>query len=280
MTLWNRIKTAFAGTPAKPAAAGPIDERIYEAPWQARAAARSRETTATVAKAPDEVRRLQALLRSPDRAERDRARAELAWVHAGGAATPVARPAPCREAVVLVLDRSASMGTPDYPPNRLEAAKAAAREFLSIKAGRTPEDLVAIVGFHEEAHVVSGFRTAGAERAALEAALGALSPYDGTDIAAGLVTAEGLFAGVSRIAPPKLLQNPRPRRPPHGPAPPMKAHGVVIDVVGIGGSPADVNEASLRQVASVVDGVARYRFIRDWHELVAHFRRLADRIVR
>ena len=48
-----------------------------------------------------------------------------------------------------------------------------------------------------------------------------------------------------------------------------------IDVIGIGGSPADVNEAQLKQVASVVDGKLRYWFIRDVGSLQRRFEALA-----
>lgn len=52
---------------------------------------------------------------------------------------------------------------------------------------------------------------------------------------------------------------------------------VVIDVVGIGPAATEVNEELLREVASVVQGQARYRFIRDSRTLVAHYTQLASK---
>ena len=44
-----------------------------------------------------------------------------------------------------------------------------------------------------------------------------------------------------------------------------------LDIIGIGGSPADVDEDSLRRMASVVNGEIRYWFILSVGELVRKF---------
>ena len=57
----------------------------------------------------------------------------------------------------------------------------------------------------------------------------------------------------------------------------LKAAGVIIDVVGIGPTSSDVNEDLLKQLASVVEGELRYRFIKDHRTLVQHYTQLANK---
>ena len=57
----------------------------------------------------------------------------------------------------------------------------------------------------------------------------------------------------------------------------LKAAGVIIDVVGIGPNPRKVNEKLLKQLASVVEGELRYRFIKDHRTLVQHYTQLANK---
>ena len=57
----------------------------------------------------------------------------------------------------------------------------------------------------------------------------------------------------------------------------LKAAGVIIDVVGIGPTPCDVNEDLLKRLASVVEGELRYRFIKDHRTLVQHYTQLANK---
>ena len=57
----------------------------------------------------------------------------------------------------------------------------------------------------------------------------------------------------------------------------LKSKGVVIDVIGVGSAPSGVDEKLLRNVASVVEGEARYRFIKDQQTLVAHYTQLANK---
>ena len=59
----------------------------------------------------------------------------------------------------------------------------------------------------------------------------------------------------------------------------LKADGIQIDIIGIGGSPEEVNEPCLKRMASVVDGELRYWFIDSVGELVRRFETLALRKV-
>jgi len=57
----------------------------------------------------------------------------------------------------------------------------------------------------------------------------------------------------------------------------LKARGVVIDVIGIGDQPDNVDEKLLRKVASVIDGETRYQFIKDQQTLVSQMTALGNK---
>jgi Mg-chelatase subunit ChlD len=173
------------------------------------------------------------------------------------------------------------MGSYDYPPCRLDAAVEAAAEMIRIRAERDPRDEVGIVTFHDDAQVLAGLTCLREGRGHLVETMKGLQPYDGTDIGAGLCAAGGLLAScISVLCNRIVLLTDGYGGDPVGVASELKGSGVVIDVIGIGGSPAAVNEQLLRQVASTVDGELRYRFIADRAELFEHFRRLADKLVK
>lgn len=59
----------------------------------------------------------------------------------------------------------------------------------------------------------------------------------------------------------------------------LKSIGVTIDCIGIGGSPDDVDERLLRQIASRdADGSIRYCFIGDQEQLIQKYQTLAHHI--
>ena len=60
----------------------------------------------------------------------------------------------------------------------------------------------------------------------------------------------------------------------------LKGRGIQLDIIGIGGSPAEVNEADLKRMASVVNGQRRYWFIESADALVERFEALALREIR
>jgi hypothetical protein len=55
----------------------------------------------------------------------------------------------------------------------------------------------------------------------------------------------------------------------------LKQAGIRLDIIGIGGSPSQVNEHELKQMASFFEGQLRYWFIRDTATLVRKFEALA-----
>jgi predicted metal-dependent phosphotriesterase family hydrolase len=57
----------------------------------------------------------------------------------------------------------------------------------------------------------------------------------------------------------------------------IKEKEIQLDIIGIGGSPEEVDEPLLRRMASVMQGQQRYWFIRSVGELVQRFEALALR---
>jgi len=99
-------------------------------------------------------------------------------------------PRPLREGtVILAFDVSASMAATDIAPTRMEAAKAAAREFVL----RQPQSVrLGVVAFGGTGLVT---QEATADRAPVLAAIDRLTPQGGTGLARGLQTALSSIVG-------------------------------------------------------------------------------------
>jgi hypothetical protein len=114
-------------------------------------------------------------------------------------------------------------------------------------------------------------------------ALAGLSADGGTNLASGLEAVADIFENepVSNRARHAILQTDGRGGEPLVVAIKLREElGVVIDVVGIGGSPSEVNEALLRQVATTEpDGSNHYRFVKDLQTLCEHYRRLATGLI-
>lgn len=183
---------------------------------------------------------------------------------------------------VLVNDKSASMGTKDYRPSRLEGSKKAAEQFIRLRAKSSPDDRVAIVAFTESAETIVPLASI-SETATIISKLKTLKATDGTDIAAGLRAAKHIFLDSASLDNPKgrfyrtlLLTDD------HGGKPLKIANelkhrlNVLVEVIGIGGKPSAVNEKLLRKVATTdPDGFTHYWFIRDSDSLITHYSELA-----
>ena len=189
---------------------------------------------------------------------------------------------------VCVLDKSYSMDESDYPPTRLEAGKKAIREFAEKKRSVKPDDQLALVTFGSTATIVMpafrlrdaqafgefevqlrNVRTGGGTSLdyafeSVRTALGRGLPSRGSGM--GSVEVHVLTDGHSDGRPERLADI-------------LKSEGVVIEIVGIGGTPRDVNERLLKRCASRRNGEILYRFIGDGdsEQLVQHFGRLALR---
>jgi Mg-chelatase subunit ChlD len=184
-----------------------------------------------------------------------------------------------REQTVFVVDKSGSMAEQhDSRFSKMDAAIRANSSLVLHKAQIDPYDEIGIVTFEDFAMPVLNLCPIQTRRRDILQALQSLTPGGGTDINAGLEAARDMFDWnrndvVRRIV---LLTDGHGGYPLQT-ASDLKGQGVVIDVIGVGDSPANVDEKLLKKVASVVQGELRYRFIKDQQTLVAHYTQLANK---
>jgi Ca-activated chloride channel family protein len=118
--------------------------------------------------------------------------------------------------VVLAFDVSGSMAATDMQPTRMEAAKAAARAFVS----RQPESiLIGVVAFSDAGFSVT---VPTDDQAAVLAAIDRLGPERGTSIARGIVSSMTAIATSARDPEAGYYTN---RSPEPDPLPPVVAPG-------------------------------------------------------
>jgi Mg-chelatase subunit ChlD len=184
-----------------------------------------------------------------------------------------------RELLHLIIDVSWSMAEAfDEHCAKLEAAIRAAVALTLQKATRDQDDEIGLITFSSIAQLYLGLTILRLSKTKLIQAIQSLQPCDGTDINSGLVMASDHFIWdrqdvVRRIV---LLTDGHGGRPLQTAAE-LKERGVVIDVIGIGPTPDAVDESLLRQVASTVDGISRYRFVKDQRTLVNLYTQLGGK---
>ncbi len=181
---------------------------------------------------------------------------------------------------VLVLDASGSMLADDWPPTRLRAAQDSAVAFCTRVAEDEPQARVAIVAYGSRAKTCCGL-TPAENQSALTRAIDGISCLGSTNIRGGLKEANELLARSSGPRQVVLLTDGHnTERDPLFIAKKLK-RGTVVDCVGIGARPEDVDEELLRAIASEYpDGSKRYRWIGEKERLIRHFTELAGRISR
>jgi Mg-chelatase subunit ChlD len=182
---------------------------------------------------------------------------------------------------VLVIDGSPSMHDTDWPPSRMAAAQQAAMAFVKRLFSEEPDAMVAIVSYGDYATLLCDLTTV-ANYHQLKKGINSIEGGSGTNITAGLEIALDLRSKSQRTGQVVLLtdgwhntgSDPKPISD-------KLREKATIECIGIGGSPADVDEELLKYIASSrPDGSKRYRWIGDKERLVEHFHNLAGRIVR
>ena len=186
----------------------------------------------------------------------------------------------CRDAV-LIIDASGSMFETDWKPSRLRAAQEAGHAYIRRLCSEESNARVAVVAYGSNAKLVVGL-TCVRKHGELILCINSIKGLGCTNITAGLSIAFRLLKANQRNGQAILLTDGGHNV---GSAPNHIAKDLkkcaVIECVGIGGSPADVDEGLLRQIASSYpDGSKRYRWIGDKERLVEHFHNLAGRLVR
>lgn len=182
---------------------------------------------------------------------------------------------------VLVLDASGSMDMDDWPPTRLDAAKDAAKAFVQRLADEQPDARVGIVAYGTYSQFTRGL-TEASRTWAINKAIDSIRDLGATNITAGLRTALqalGRPAGQCQVV---LLTDGHHNE---GVGPEKVARKLreiaVLESVGIGGRPRDVDERLLKDISSAYpDGSKRYHWIGDRKQLVQHFHKLAGGLKR
>lgn len=185
-------------------------------------------------------------------------------------------------AAVLVIDQSGSMAESDWLPSRLMAAQEAAKAFVDRLAREEPTAEVAVIGYSCSATVAIRFTPVTAAPK-IRRAIDGLSPLASTDLHAGLSKALRLLQQASNPTKQVITLSDGHANPGRGGervAARIRALAV-HETIGIGGTPADVDERLLKTLASdAPNGGKRYRFIGDREQLIQQFQTLAGRITR
>ncbi len=181
--------------------------------------------------------------------------------------------------VIFVIDHSGSMASKDYPPNRLEAAKEAAIEYVQTLASKYINANIAVVSFSDKAKIIVPLSPISSIKKIIKG-IGSIDVDGSTDIAAGLDKALEIISEVSTNGCNNnvvTITDGFGGHPLNVSSIIKEEYGVVIDVIGIGGSHEDVNEELLIKVATTnPDGTSHYRFIKDRQSLTKHYRELAS----
>ncbi len=199
-------------------------------------------------------------------------------------AKPKIHVCPASSVNILVIDVSGSMGMGDYKPSRLDGAKTASKHFLTRLLEVESSASVGLVKFGSWAKVVSHPLPVRADVMTLESRIESLSISGATNIGDGLKKAGSEITRIQNYKYPRILLltdgDSTDGPDPVGVAKRLKAQGIQIDIIGIGGSRNEVNEKDLKQMASVINGELRYWFIESVPELVKKFETLAIREIR
>ena len=182
---------------------------------------------------------------------------------------------------IIIIDRSYSMGYDDYPPSRIQAAIDASIEYVNVLSTQMVKTAVAVVSFGFESKLILPPTDITALQK-IKNGLRSIGIRGGTNIGAGFKRAENLLAKYSPDQQKQiiLLTDGEGICPMEIPENIKLHHNTVIDVVGIGGSPKNVDEKLLKKIATTdPDGTCHYRFINDTQELKQHYRQLASGIV-
>lgn len=164
----------------------------------------------------------------------------------------------------ILLDISYSMGEAyEGASTKMDGAKRAATTFVVESASR-PGDAVGIIAFNADASVHVPMTVLPEGRPILLRSLRTLRPDGSTNLRRAIECAERELRALGEGSTGQIiLITDGKGGDPSACADRVKRTGVKIHCIGIGERPSDVDEAVLRRVASVIDGVARYTFAKN-----------------
>ena len=182
---------------------------------------------------------------------------------------------------VLVIDASTSMDNADWRPSRLAGAKTAAVAYAQRLRAEEPGARVAVVAYEQTAQRICCLVPV-RELCLLDHAIHSIDIAARTNMSAGLNRVFRTFDGVPANGRVILFTDGHHN---YGDDPRTVAYGLrdiaTVECVGIGASPAVVNEPLLIEIASAYpDGSKRYRWIGDQERLVEHAKPITGRITR
>ncbi len=220
------------------------------------------------------------------------------------------------EFIMVIIDCSPSMENEDYAPSRKEGAIIANTRLIEAKARMHPQDKMGIITFGEDAHLLHSPVTLedGANRLC-KSMRKDYEYYCGTNFTAALEQAEHYLENkpvktessgiLSSFFTNLLFEESDPHHiknvgtndnvtrriimltdgehngdsSPVDVAKRLKNDGVVIECIGIAGSPGQVDEAILKNIASCDEnGKPRYCFIGDTDNLIKKYTSMAHHI--
>jgi Mg-chelatase subunit ChlD len=217
------------------------------------------------------------------------------------------------ETLLTLIDLSGSMEIADMKPTRRAAATKANQEIIRVKSQQHPDDKIGVIGFQSSAKLLLA-PTTPSEIVGLKRTIDNAVLSGGTDFVTPLELAYDCFfrsvttttnsslskflstiffepaqkieinskIGTSKTTKRIIMLTDGEHLGDGNPitvAVKLKKAGVIIDCIGIGGSPKDVDEALLKRIASRnSDGSIRYCFIGDQEQLIRKYQSLAQHI--
>ncbi len=183
------------------------------------------------------------------------------------------------EMLILILDRSGSMSISCGNADRLQAAKTACIALIDARLNQGADDQGAVMAFDGQATMILPFTGFRKHRDRVVQAINRITIGGATVIKKPLALALKMLPGNGRVHIVLLSDG-------HGGQPGRYHHrlkdaGAVIETIGVGNDPSDVDEPTLKNIASVLDGKTLYRFIHDADELTDYFRiEIANRLTK
>lgn len=171
--------------------------------------------------------------------------------------------------LVFIIDRSWSMAEACGRMNRIEAAKNAIFALISARESAGADDEIAVISFNSAAHLVLPF-TGIRESDRIQKAVRSIWPEGSTDLKPALSRTSDILPDPASAY--IIVLSDGHCGDPIRAARALKSKGAIIETIGVGSIPADVDEERLIKVASIQNGRALYRFLTNADELLDYFR--------
>lgn len=176
------------------------------------------------------------------------------------------------ESLIIMVDRSPSMEERCGLHSKLGAAQRAIAALVDQRLERGAHDSLALITFDTSACVALPFTPTSTGYNRIRRAVKSIDIGNGTDIATPLVAAASLLPKAPECPVHAILLTDGQGGEPLLAAAALKECGVILQTIGVGQTPNDVDEPILKAVASTLNGKVLYKFLRDGGELIEYFR--------